>query len=259
MPAFLANFLNPISAFVMAIFMAFYNLFGGWFGFIEETPETPDVGSPEDAIVYETTDPAEVAAIYVELSDRTYAEYDYIEGKQTMTLAGEITGDGAIGTIVEIISPVINAALENNSYDVYTVPGSSRGDLRADDIAECCYREYYDGTASIEIKLKKQVDGPDEDMHEAGPVARGIGTVGSVDSALEELGAEITSGRDTISLTYRDAYIMYNINDSGYIDNGMCGYDVDVHIGSAKANLAGFSMNLKNIDATIEYRVTLYP
>lgn len=257
MSAIFSSIFTPLSAFFTAIIMAFTNLFGAWFGFIEEpvNPEDPDVGTP--AIVYETDDPAEVAAFYVEASDKTRDDNMAPAGYQTMLLDGEITCDGAAGTILNVLNPIVSSALASNTTETDYIPGASRGDLLPSDITECHLVVYEDGSAYIYANLKEQVDGPDCDGHVAGPVARGIGTIGSVDTALEELGAEITSGRDTISLTYRDAYIECEIDADGYIVSGTWHYYVDILVLDIKAKISIISANIQNLRGTVEYTVVI--
>ena len=97
-----------------------------------------------------------------------------------------------------------------------------------------------------------QVDGPDKS---SGPVERGISTLGSIDSALGELGAEITEGRNTVSLTYTDAYLTAKIKD-GKIIGGTWHYLVKIFVGNAKGKL-GISITLKNLKAAVDYKVVI--
>lgn len=205
---------------------------------------------------FNSTDPAEVAAFYVAASNKTRDDGKEPAGQQKMVLKGEITGEGAIGTILKFLNPAVASALEKNSTATDYIPGASRGDLQASDISECVAKTDANGNTTLFIKLKSQTDGSDCDGHEAGPVARGIGTLGSIDGALEELGAELISGRDTVSLKYTDAYIKCVVNSDGYIVSGTWHYLVNVHIGDAQAKL-GIKANLKNLKAAIDYTVTI--
>lgn len=206
---------------------------------------------------FNSTDPAEVAAFYVAASNKTRDDGKEPAGHQTMALAGAISGDGAIGTILEVLNPIVEDVLADNSTSTDYIPGASRGDLQAGDIKECVAKTDANGNTTLFIKLKSQTDGPDCDGHEAGPVARGIGTLGSIDTALEALGAEIHSGRDTVKLTYKDAYIKCVVNADGYIVSGTWHYIVDINIGSAKAKISFLTANLKNLKAAVEYTVSI--
>ena len=218
-----------------------------------------EVVTEETPAGFNSIDPAEIAAFYVAASNKTRDDAKEPAGHQSMVLVGEISGDGAIGTLLEVLNPIVADVLADNSTSTDYIPGASRGDLQADDIvADTCYAQTDEnGNTTLYIELKKQVDGPDCDGHEAGPVARGIGTLGSIDTALEALGAELNSGRDTVTLTYRDAYIECVVNADGYIVSGTWHYIVDVNIGNAKAKISIISANLKNLKAAIEYTVEI--
>lgn len=206
---------------------------------------------------FNSVDPAEIAAFYVAASNKTRDDGKEPAGHQTMALAGEISGDGAIGTVLEVLNPIVEDVLADNSTSTDYIPGASRGDLQASDISDCYATTDESGKTTVYIKLKSQTDGPDCDGHEAGPVARGIGTLGSIDTALEALGAEINSGRDTVKLTYRDAYIECVVDENGYIVSGTWHYIVDINIGNAKAKISFLSANLKNLKAAVEYTVVI--
>ena len=54
---------------------------------------------------------------------------------QTMALGnnGKITGDGGLGGLLKVASPIINNVLKKNSTDTDYVPASSHADLKASD------------------------------------------------------------------------------------------------------------------------------
>ncbi len=113
------------------------------------------------------------------------------------------------------------------------------------------------GITEITIHLKEQTDGPEADAHTAGPVARGIGTLGNIDNAIKELGAELLSGKDTIKLTYKDAYIKCRIdNSTGKIIGGTWHYAVHVYVGEAEVKL-GLKFTVKNLKGIVDYTVTI--
>ncbi len=200
-------------------------------------------------------DPVAIAAFYNKAVANTKSPY-IPTGYQTLVLAKNIEGDGAIGAILKVLQPAIENALKKNSKEITKIPGATGGELLATDIVKATARSK-GGKTEITITLKQQVDGPDSNKNTAGPVSRGIGTLGSIDNALTELGAEITEGRDTVKLTYKNAYIKCVVNEStGRIESGMWGYTVDVLIGSAKMKL-GISANLKNLSTAIDYKVVI--
>ncbi len=173
------------------------------------------------------------------------------KGHQTMALSGEITGDGVIGVLLSVLQPAAKSALEKNSKDTDWIPGHDHGDILATDVTSA-KATTKDGVTTVELKFKDQVDGPDTSK---GPVERGISTLGSIDSALSEMGAEISEGRDTVKLTYTDAYLTAKIKD-GKIIGGTWHYLVKIFVGNAKGKL-GISITLKNIKAAVDYKVVI--
>ena len=147
--------------------------------------------------------------------------------------------------------------LAENAKETTWIPGGKEGDLLATDIQKGTAISK-DGKTTLTIMIKEQVDGPDCDGNTAGPVARGISTLGSIDTALEALGATLSSGRDTVKLTYKDAYIKCVIDEeTGRIESGTWFYTVDIYIGDAQAKLAGIPANLKELTAAIDYKVVI--
>ena len=199
-----------------------------------------------------STDIAEVVAYYNAAVIKTNKE-GAPKGHSTMKLKGDITGDGAIGAILSVLSPAAEKALAKNSVETDYIPG--KGLLKPEDVTRA-QAVSKNGVTTVTIALKSQTDGSDADS-KAGPVGRGIGTLGSIDGALKELGAELTSGRETVKLTYDDAYIKCTINENtGKITGGTWHYVVNIFVGDAKAKL-GISANLKNLKAAVDYTVAI--
>ncbi len=224
----------------------------------EESTEAPEE-SKEDASKEEetteeekkefnSTDAKEVVEFY---NAARKATNPAPKGHQTMALSGEITGDGFIGALLQVLQPAAKSALEKNSKDTDWIPGHDHGDILATDVTSA-KATTKDGVTTVELKFKDQVDGPDKS---SGPVERGISTLGSIDSALGELGAEITEGRNTVSLTYTDAYLTAKIKD-GKIIGGTWHYLVKIFVGNAKGKL-GISITLKNLKAAVDYKVVI--
>ncbi len=180
------------------------------------------------------------------------------KGKQTMALKGDITGEGAIGTFSGILTSAANKALSKNSKETDWIPAADHADIKVSDVKSATAKDDGKGNIIISMTFKDQTDGSDGDNNNGGPVARGVGTLGSIDGALAELGASITEGRDTVSLTYTDAYIKnVKINQkTGKITGGTWHYLVKVHIVDAKAKL-GITAHLENVKAQIDYTVAI--
>ncbi|MCR5522337.1 MAG: hypothetical protein K6F64_01690, partial [Clostridia bacterium] len=143
---------------------------------------------------------------------------------------------------------------EKNSKDTDWIPAHDHADIKPEDV-KSAKATTKNGVTTIELTFKDQTDGPDGDPNNGGPVARGVGTLGSIDGALKELGAELVSGRDTVKLTYTDSYLKATVKD-GKITGGTWHYKVNIFVGDAKAKL-GISANLKNLKAAVDYKVVI--
>ncbi|MBQ6268394.1 MAG: hypothetical protein IJK64_11575 [Clostridia bacterium] len=177
---------------------------------------------------------------------------------QKMTLVdGSLTGDGAVGAIVRILEPAAKSALEKNSNERDNLPGQpDKYPLTAADV-KSAKATSSNGVTTIEIQLKDQVDGPDGDGDNGGPVARGVGTLGSIENALNEMGATLESGRETVKLTYNNAYIKVKVDEkTGKITSGTWHQMTNIFIGEAKAKL-GITATLKNFKGQVEFVVTM--
>ena len=176
------------------------------------------------------------------------------KGHQTMKLDGEITGDGAIGALLKVLSPIAKSALERNSTDTDYVPGHPP--IKASDV-KSAKATSNNGVTTIDIQLKDQTDGPSASDKD-GPVGRGVGTLGNIEKAVDELGGSIESGRDTAKLTYNNAYIKATIDENtNTVTGGTWHHLVNVHIGDANVKLKGLPFHLQNIKAKVDYTVKL--
>lgn len=194
-------------------------------------------------------DTAEVVAFYLKAYNATNPAP---KGHSTMKLDGGITGDGALGTVLKVASPIVESTLEKNSVETDYVPG--KGKLTAADVTKA-QAVSKNGVTEITIQLKDQTDGPEADPHTAGPVARGIGTLGNINNAIESLGAELYSGRETIKLTYTNAYIKCKVDENtGKIIGGDWHYSVKIFVGEAEIKL-GLKFTAKNLRGCVDYTV----
>ncbi|MBR6335943.1 MAG: hypothetical protein IKR90_07315 [Clostridia bacterium] len=229
----------------------------------EDATEAPSEDASEEASESETettaadeglnsTDPAEVVAFY---NAARKATKPAPKGNQTMALVGDISGDGAIGAFAGPLTSAANSALSKNSKETDWIPAADHADIKPEDVTSA-KATTKDGVTTIELKFKDQTDGPNGDSNNGGAVARGVGTLGSIDGALNELGAEISEGKDTVKLTYTDAYLKATVKD-GKITGGTWHYRVNILVGNAKAKLSILSANLRNLKATVDYKVVI--
>ena len=202
-----------------------------------------------------STNPADVAAFYVKARNASMSNAP--KGNQVMKLAGKIEGEGGIGKLLEIGQGIIDKALANNSVPTDFIPAGGYSDLRASDIKSCSAKVQGNYTV-VTVTLKDQTDGPNGNKTNGGAVSRGIGTLGSIDEALKELGgAQITEGRDKLTLTYTDAHFTVKIdNNTGRIVSGTWHYLVKINISEAKIKL-GLSLPVKGLRAGVDYTVTI--
>lgn len=176
------------------------------------------------------------------------------KGNSKFALVGGITGDGAIGSIAEIITPIITKALAQNSIPTDFVPGS--GNITASDIKSIKISET-GSTYIIEMTIKDQTDNAFASSS-SGPVGRAIGTFGNITSAISDLGINLNSGIDTVKINYTDAKIKAVIDkNSGLITSGNWHYLASVSIAEANASISVITAALKNVNLKIDYTVVI--
>lgn len=217
-----------------------------------ETEESTEAADDEDPSTWDT---AKIVAYYNEAREIT-AEKGAPAGFQKMALAGEISGDGAIGVILKVLQPAAEKALAKNSKATDYIPAHDSQPLLESDVTSATAKKDANGNIVLDINLKNQVDGPDGDSKNGGAVARGVSTLGSIENALKELGTELTEGRNTVTLTYNNAYIKNCVinPETKMIKKATYHFVVNVLVKDAKAKL-GISVNLQNLKAPIEYTV----
>ncbi len=201
-----------------------------------------------------STNAAEVVAYYNAAHAETNKQKIKINGSNKMKLDGDITADGGLGTVLKLIMPVIEKTLERNSSTQDCLPG--QGKILASDCASAKATSK-NGITTIYIKLKDQTDGPNADPNTAGPVARGISTLGDVERAINELGAEVYSGKENIKLTYNDAYIEATIDENtGVITGGKWHFKVNVNITAIELKLV-VKIKANNFKGIIDWTVNI--
>lgn len=217
---------------------------------------TQQGGSTAPAKGLNSTDPATVAAFYCKARKATNPAP---KGHQTLTLGndGKIKGEGFVGTIVKFGSGVIDSVLKKNSTETDWIPAGSHADIKASDVKSASAKVNGNYTV-VTMTFKEQTDGSDGDSKNGGPVARGVGTLGSIDGALKDLGAEIKSGRENVKLTYVNAKLNCKIdNNTGKIVSGTWSYTVQIRISDATLSFKGLSGSVKNLYAEVNYEVVI--
>ncbi len=226
-----------------------------------ETDENGEAVSEEETEAADDEDPstwdtAKIVAYYNEARKTTADQGKAPAGFQTMKLAGDIGGDGAIGIVLKVLQPAAEKALSKNSKATDYIPAHDSQPILESDVTSATAKKDANGNIVLDINLKNQVDGPDGDSKNGGAVARGVSTLGSIENALKELGAEITEGRETVTLTYNNAYIKNCVinPETKLIKGATYHFTVNVLVKDAKAKL-GISVNLENLRAPIDYTV----
>ena len=177
-----------------------------------------------------------------------------LQGSSKMVLGygGKITADGGLGGALKVVSPIIDSTLKRNSSGTSNIPGY--GEIKMSDLKSIKATEK-NGIITVELVAVEQTDGPTADGS-AGPVGRVIGTLGNIDGALNELGAEISRGKDTVTLTYTDVTVKANINQkTGLITGGTWHYLVNILVKDADIKLV-VKLGVKNLKAAVDYTVT---
>ncbi len=187
---------------------------------------------------------------------KTRVDGEEPEGEQMIKLISGIEGDGALEPVLKVATPVIDSAVERNNFKTDHIPGNGR--IRSEDVEKAYSYVTEDGRVFVTIFLKEQTDGADGNHTDGGAVSRGIGTLGSVDHALDQLGAKITEGRETVKLEYTNAYINCELDpETGKILLGTWHYDVDVCVYDARIIIGAIAVNIKNLRGKLEYAVVL--
>lgn len=182
---------------------------------------------------------------------------DKPKGSYVMGFSKDVTGGGStvIDIIIKLVVPVAKIVLKNNESETDFVPGE--GKLRLDD-CQSISATRNNGIITVDIKLKPHTDGPDGDPKNGGPSARGIGTLGSINYAAQQMGIEFERGRDTIEITYTNASIKAKINEeTGKITGGTWRFDVDLLIGDATATFRKIELTVQDLRASFYYIFTI--
>lgn len=174
-------------------------------------------------------------------------------------IPGSITGNGPIGAVTKIIEPILTNTLENHSaYVTDGLPGYGIGISPSDIRSAEAFTA--DGSTILQLNFREQTDGVYADPNYSGPVSRGMGTVGDFSDIFYETGIQFNSGMDTFDVTYYDAYLSVQIdNSTGKILSGMWHYRADVNIGNANVKVAVVNATLNDFSLTFTYNGEYYP
>lgn len=168
---------------------------------------------------------------------------------------GRIRGKVTVGNIA--VEKVLNSLADGSAFSESVtdyIPGNAA--ITADDVISATATT--NGTLTeIELVIKGQTDEFNADAA-AGPVGRAIGTMGSINGALEALGATVVSGAENASLEYKNVRVYCLIdNDNGKIVKGEWSYDVDVSITEMTVRISSIETTLTGLYVPIYYEVVI--
>lgn len=153
-----------------------------------------------------------------------------VKSTQKMTMSEMVVnnGDGFIGTMVELATPIMKSALEKNSTEFDGVTGGYE-DLVVSD-AETI-KAYKSGEYTVvEMTMKEQTDGIHGDTY-SGTVGHAISVVGDISVVAEELPQfRIDFENADLKLHYTNPKLKVKINKDGIIEKGTWSYVVDVTV-----------------------------
>ncbi|MBQ3603471.1 MAG: alpha/beta hydrolase [Clostridia bacterium] len=206
-------------------------------------PETPDSA-------YVTTDIAEVVEMYnnAVINSRTNPP----TGFNRISLGSDIDIEDIPEFITDTFASPVKRMLKENSLKTNAIPGN--GALNAEDVT-LAKAVTKNGITTIDLMLKSQTD-PADSSH--GAVSRGIGTFGSIDSALKLIDSSVVSGREDISLNYSDAVIHCKVDsNTGAIINGKWNYRLEMNFGDADLKFAFLPFTLSNVRFVFNFDITI--
>lgn len=154
--------------------------------------------------------------------------------KMTLKTLSVNDGDGALGKLVELITPFMVSALEKNSTEFDGITGGYENLTAADTSSVKAYKE--GNYTVVEMTLKEQTDGVKGDSN-SGTVGHAISVVGDISVVEEELPQfEIGFDKATVSLRYANPVLKVKINKDGIIESGEWSYTVCVNIANLRVD-----------------------
>ncbi len=182
-----------------------------------------------------------------------------VKSKQTMTLEEMVVndGDGFLGTMVELVTPIIKSALKNSSTEFDGITGGYEKLVLTDTKSVKAYKsgEYI----VVEITMKEQTDGIHGDMF-SGTVGHAISVVGDISAVAEALPQLVIDFENAdIKLHYSEPKLKVKINKNGIIEKGTWTYTVNVDV--KNLHVAGANLPLeataKSAHGTVGYVITV--
>ncbi len=179
--------------------------------------------------------------------------HDTAETSQTMNMPTLVVndGDGAMNWFIQILVPVINSVLEDQTTTYGGITGGYKN-LVAADVESA--KAYKDGKYTIiEMQMVEQTDGIYADA-QGGSVGHAINVLGNVATAVEQFpDFDIKYEEADIKVHYADPVVKVRINENGIIEKGTWSYTAEVNIAHLQIN----SIMIDKAYAEIEYIIVV--
>lgn len=221
----------------------------------EDNTEKPDKGEEESTTKKPSSDPAdwskaEIVEAYKAAAIKTHPT---AKSSQTMALNKLIVndGDGALNFFLNMVKPVIDTVVKNNSTSYNGLTGGFTK-LQASDVKSA--KAYKQGKYTvIEMTMVEQTDGLYGDAQE-GSVGHAINVLGNVADAVAQFpDFDIKYEEADIKVHYAKPTVKVKINEKGVIEKGTWNYVSEIFI----RNLDISGIMVKKADAEIEYVIVV--
>ncbi len=193
---------------------------------------------------------AEIVEAYKNAAIKTHST---AKSSQTMVLNKLVVndGDGALNFFINMLKPVIDTALKNNTTSYNGLTGGFTK-LTASDVKSA--KAYKQGKYTvIEMTMNEQTDGLYGDAQE-GSVGHAINVLGNVADAVEQFpDFDIKYKEADIKVHYVQPTVKVKINDNGKIEKGTWRYVSDIYI--RHLDISGIMID--KADAQIEYVIVV--
>lgn len=197
-----------------------------------------------------STDKAAVIKFYQAAAKKTGTA----NRKRNLSLSGDITGKGAIATLVKAGQSAVDSALSRNSTTEPGVPGAYN-QLVPSDLVRASAKSN-GKTTEITMLVKEQTDYAKANAT-AGSVGHAIGVLGDVDTAIKEIGLSVTYANDGIKLTYKNPTVTATVdNTTGKITKGSWSYDVAISASNIKVKILA-TLTIQQLNATVSNRTVM--
>ena len=192
----------------------------------------------------------EIVAFYKQAAVKSHPT---AKSSQTMVLNKLVVndGDGALSFFLNMIKPVIDTALKNNTTSYNGLTGGFTK-LVPSDVKNA--KAYKQGKYTvIELTMVEQTDGLYGDAQE-GTVGHAINVLGNVAAAVEQFpDFDIKYKEADIKVHYTEPTVKVRVNDKGVIEKGTWRYVSDIYI----RHLEISGIMIDKADAEIEYVIVV--